>query len=191
MYFKLLTDGNSAIWGTGTWPEVGQWYDLGEDSGELESCYHGLHLTDENSLAYWLTFDGDSTEYFNIYEAEYEGECIRSDDNKIVVRKARLVRSLTVTEDMICEAVITFIRKYLTDSPYLDRFNEVLPTLVPNEVLDVDGFPGWLNNLVSLFDIDDMLPYLDSAITCLPGSNKQNMKLFSNILAELIISENK
>jgi hypothetical protein len=90
-YKVLNQDGSAYHGGYGTWPlptkhddgswEPGAW--LGVE-GPLVSCENGLHMCDgERQLLEWL---GPA-----LFEAEYDGERL-DDDNKIVVRKARLLR---------------------------------------------------------------------------------------------------
>ena len=64
----------------GNW-KPGKWME--KIRGELILCQNGYHLCREEGLLYWL---GDT-----IYEAEYKGIILKSDD-KVVVRQARLVR---------------------------------------------------------------------------------------------------
>jgi hypothetical protein len=79
--FKVLGEGRkSCHGGTGAWPAPGEWLEV---TGELVPCKHGLHLCREQDLVNWIGPE--------IWEAEYEGERVDGDD-KIVVRKARLVR---------------------------------------------------------------------------------------------------
>ncbi len=86
--FKVLGDGGQCIYGTGSWP-----LPVGDEPGErlvvegkLAPCANGLHLCRAGDLIHWLGAE--------IYEAEtFSGERI-DDDNKIVVREARLVRRI-------------------------------------------------------------------------------------------------
>ena len=64
----------------GGW-KLGKW--MPKISGELIACENGYHLCREKDLLTWLNA--------TIYEAEYKGEIIESDD-KVVVRQARLLR---------------------------------------------------------------------------------------------------
>ena len=64
----------------GSW-EPGKWMPI--IRGELIACENGYHLCREKDLLSWLNE--------SIYEAEYKGKLIES-DNKVVVRQARLVR---------------------------------------------------------------------------------------------------
>lgn len=91
MYYKILTDdgkscnGGNMQWSLptkddGTWTP-GDW--MPDIEGELEPCENGYHLCRPQDLVHWLNEA--------IFEAEYEGEIIESDD-KIVVRRARLLR---------------------------------------------------------------------------------------------------
>ena len=79
--------------GTGTWHlpkngDPGAW--MPEIEGDLEPCVRGYHLCSFDNLLEWA---GPT-----LYEAEYEGEII-SCDNKVVVRKARLVRRIETWND--------------------------------------------------------------------------------------------
>ena len=87
--FKVLNvDGTCYHGGTGQWSlphdgQPGDWMPVIE--GDLEACANGYHLCRESDLIFWL---GPA-----IYEAEYRGDRIDS-DNKVVVRQARLLRRL-------------------------------------------------------------------------------------------------
>ena len=86
--FKVLDKGRMPFHGgSGRWPAKGKWLEV---KGELVLCKRGLHLCREKDLVLWLGPE--------IWEAEYEGERLDGDD-KIVVRKARLVRKLTTWND--------------------------------------------------------------------------------------------
>ena len=81
--FKVLDKGRKAYHGgMGTWPNPGTWLEV---EGPLVPCENGLHLCRERDLVGWLGPE--------IWEVEYEGERVDADD-KIVVRKARLIRKL-------------------------------------------------------------------------------------------------
>ena len=89
--FKVLDGNKPAHGGSGTWPlamwKPGDWL---EAEGKLEPCCNGLHLCREGDLARWLGPD--------IWAVEYDGERIDCDD-KIVVRKARLVHKYETWND--------------------------------------------------------------------------------------------
>jgi hypothetical protein len=79
--YKVLGEGREAYHGgTGAWPAPGEWLAV---DGPLVLCENGLHLCRAKDLVHWLGPE--------IWEAEYEGEVVEGDD-KVVVRKARLVR---------------------------------------------------------------------------------------------------
>ena len=86
-YKVLGPDRRSYHGGSGTWPAPGMWLEV---KGALEPCSNGLHLCAREHLLSWL---GPA-----IWEAEYEGECIDHDD-KLVVRRARLVRQVEAWND--------------------------------------------------------------------------------------------
>ena len=93
-YYKVLNNKGECINGgkgkwylptkqkDGTW-EPGKWMPVID--GELEACRHGYHLCRPNDLIFWLNEA--------IFEAEFVGESVNI-CNKIVVRKARLVRKI-------------------------------------------------------------------------------------------------
>ena len=88
MYYKVLLDGKSFHGGDFEWslPEngkPGKWHSV---KGDLKMCERGFHLTD-NPPKWW-----DRTA--KCYEVEYK-DALAPQDDKICVRKVRLVRELT------------------------------------------------------------------------------------------------
>jgi hypothetical protein len=92
MLFKVLNeDGTAHHGGYGRWNlpthnedntwHPGEW--MPAIKGDLLPCQNGYHLAQDAQLLDWL---GPA-----IYEAEYDGEMMHA-DNKIVVRRARLLR---------------------------------------------------------------------------------------------------
>lgn len=82
LYKVLHPDRFAFHGGLGTWPAPGEWIEV---AGPLVPCQNGLHLCRERDLVRWL---GPA-----IWTAEHEGEIVECDD-KIVVRRARLVRRI-------------------------------------------------------------------------------------------------
>ena len=93
-YYKVLkSDGSCVNGGKGKWhlPKKkkdgtwtpGKW--MPEIEGELEPCENGYHICRPADLVHWL----DEA----IFEVEYQGEIVE-DDNKCVIRKARLLRGV-------------------------------------------------------------------------------------------------
>ena len=82
VYKVLNTDRTSCNGGNAVWP-VGEW--MPEIEGPLKPCANGYHLCRRQDLINWL---GPA-----IWVAEYEGERV-DDDDKIVVRRARIVEQL-------------------------------------------------------------------------------------------------
>jgi hypothetical protein len=93
-YYKVLgkggvsCNGGDAKWSIPHDGEPGDW--MPEIIGELIPCKNGYHLCRTKDLVVWLNDE--------IYEAEFEGEIIESDD-KVVVRKARLLRKLKTWDE--------------------------------------------------------------------------------------------
>jgi hypothetical protein len=93
-YYKVLgTGGVSCNGGDAKWSiphdgEPGDW--MPEIIGELIPCKNGYHLCRTKDLVVWLNAE--------IYEAEFEGEIIEYRD-KVVVRKARLLRKLETWDE--------------------------------------------------------------------------------------------
>ncbi len=92
-YYKVLKPKGRTIYGTGSWglpsgKRPGKWMDA---DGPLIVCENGLHLCRRNDLVQWL---GPC-----IFEAEHDGSEIIESDNKVVVRRARLVRQLDTWND--------------------------------------------------------------------------------------------
>ena len=80
--YKVLGEGQTSYHGgSGKWTK-NRWRSV---TGEVVPCENGLHLCRREDL---LTWPGPE-----IWEAEYEGELVEADD-KVVVRKARIVRKL-------------------------------------------------------------------------------------------------
>jgi len=91
--YKVLNTDGSPCHGGGTWhlptdDGPGEW--MPAIKGKLVACQNGYHLCREQDLINWL---GPA-----IYEAEYRGERV-DDDNKIVVREARLLRRIDAWND--------------------------------------------------------------------------------------------
>jgi hypothetical protein len=80
--FKVLNGLKSCHGGSHTWT-IGEWVEV---SGELIPCENGIHLCREQDLVHWLGKD--------IYEAEYDGKMVETED-KIVVRRARITNHLS------------------------------------------------------------------------------------------------
>jgi len=78
--------------GTGVWPlpngHPGAWL---EASGPLVPCQNGLHLCEVTDLVNWIAPA--------LWEAEYEGESIRHEGTKTVVRRARLIKRVDAWND--------------------------------------------------------------------------------------------
>ena len=75
--WNLPTKNDDGTWKPGKWmPKV---------EGKLKPCYNGYHICRREDLIHWL----DEA----IFEVEYRGKIVE-DDNKCVVRKARLMRRL-------------------------------------------------------------------------------------------------
>jgi hypothetical protein len=77
--FKILNGLKSCHGGNHSWT-IGEWFEV---AGDLIACENGIHLCREQDLLHWLEKD--------IYDAEYDGEYMESED-KIVVRKARITK---------------------------------------------------------------------------------------------------
>src|SRR5574342_18448 len=87
--YKVLDSDGSARMGVGKWhlphgDKPGEWMPAIE--GDLIPCERGYHACTAAQLIEWL---GP-----RIFELEYEGELVES-DNKAVMRRARLLRELT------------------------------------------------------------------------------------------------
>ena len=88
-YYKVLkNDGSCANGGSGKWHlpkrgKPGEW--MPKIEGKLELCANGYHICQPQDLIHWL----DEA----IFEVEFDGEIVE-DDDKCVVRKARLVRKV-------------------------------------------------------------------------------------------------
>ena len=98
-YYKVLqADGGCANGGNGTWflPtkrkdgtwKPGKW--MPRIKGKLEPCMNGYHICRPQDLVHWL----DEA----IFEVEYKGKIIK-DDDKCVVREARLLRRIETWDE--------------------------------------------------------------------------------------------
>lgn len=98
-YYKVLkNNGKCANGGNGKWYlpkklkdgtwKPGKW--MPEIKGELEPCENGYHICRVQDLVCWL----DEA----IFEVEFDGEIVE-DDDKCVVRKARLLRKIEAWND--------------------------------------------------------------------------------------------
>jgi hypothetical protein len=89
--YKVLNEDGSAIYADFTWPlpngKPTKWV---RAKGDLVLCENGIHLAREQDLPYWL---GPA-----IFRAEARGERI-DDENKIVVREARLIEKVETWND--------------------------------------------------------------------------------------------
>jgi len=127
LYKVLHSDGSCCNGGTGKWhlpkdKRPGKW--MPTLKGDLNPCFHGYHLCRFDDLLSWLNEA--------IYEVEYDGELIKC-DNKVVVRRARLVRKLKwdrssfllYLADVAEHVLYLYEAKYPTDS----RVKECIITL--------------------------------------------------------------
>ena len=90
-YKVLKANGDCCNGGTGSWYlptkkkdgtwKPGKW--MPKIKGKLEPCKNGYHICRPHDLVHWLDEE--------IFEVEYKGKIIE-DDNKCVVREARLLR---------------------------------------------------------------------------------------------------
>ena len=121
LYWKILNPDRTAFHGgNGQWPEAGEWLEV---SGKLVACKHGLHLCRKPDLVHWL---GPT-----IWEAEAEGEQIETED-KVVVRKARLVRQLNTWNERTARLFACDCAESVL--PIYERFNT---STAPRETIAV------------------------------------------------------
>ena len=112
---RVPCHGGSGKWTKGKWRRV---------KGELVPCEHGLHLCREADLVRWLGPE--------IWEAEYEGERVDADD-KVVVRKARIVRKLETWNErtarlFACDCAERVLPVYEKEYPDDKRPREAIET---------------------------------------------------------------
>ena len=90
-YYKVLHEDGKPKWGgRGTWSlpegdEPGEW--MPPIEGRLIPCVRGYHLCRPADLIYWI----DEC----VFEAEWRGDEPIEEDDKIVVREARLLRKVS------------------------------------------------------------------------------------------------
>ena len=88
--YKVLVDGRSCHGGNMVWSlpkgrRAGRWH---AHDGDLVPCSSGLHL--KKDYVKWLKAGCES------YEAEADGEIVERDDDKVVCKRVRLLRRVTV-----------------------------------------------------------------------------------------------
>ena len=110
LYKVLNEDMTSCNGGDATW-KFGEWMPVID--GELLPCVNGYHLCRREDLVEWL---GEA-----IYEAEYRGEMVKS-DNKVVVREARIIRKLDNWNDrtarlFVCDCAEQSLQYYENEFP--------------------------------------------------------------------------
>lgn len=100
IYYKVLLAGaspqeKSFKWSLptkladGSW-KPGEWHEI---DGDLNMCHNGFHLTALPHYWHNQYFSKGNEDLLEVWIAEYEGEVKDiNDDNKICVRKARLVK---------------------------------------------------------------------------------------------------
>jgi hypothetical protein len=126
VYYKILkNDGSCANGGKGRWHlptknadgtwTPGKW--MRKLSGELNPCHYGYHICRSEDLIHWL----DEA----IFEVEYEGEIVETDD-KCVVRKARLLRKIETWNERTARLFAADCAEHVLpiferDYPYDDR----------------------------------------------------------------------
>ena len=86
LYKMLGPDRWCCYGGSGVWPEPGEWLRV---KGELARCKNGLHLLTVSQLPQWVV------EEIEVWEVEADARYRHLEGvDKVVVRRARLVRSL-------------------------------------------------------------------------------------------------
>lgn len=102
-FFKILKEDRSAPYVPRfKWPETGVW--TKPIKGELRACSNGYHLMRPRDLAYWLKHKNPSRGYkLFLVEAEIKGmlRCI----SKVVVRRARIVKRISVSRKLLGKSV--------------------------------------------------------------------------------------
>lgn len=92
-YYKVLKYGRSFCGGNFTWSlpkgdQPGEWHEV---EGKVVPCSNGFHVTTDP--AYWISCD-----QCDIYIVEVDGRIIKEQD-KVVAKRARLIRKLTRAEE--------------------------------------------------------------------------------------------
>lgn len=92
--YKYLKYDGSSIYGHGKWSlptedGPGEW--MPPIEGELEPCKNGYHACREDQLHLW---SGD-----RLYELEHDGEVLEHRHDKVIVRRARLLRRMVILGD--------------------------------------------------------------------------------------------
>jgi len=121
LYKVLNEDMTSCNGGNATW-KLGEWMPVID--GELIPCENGYHLCRRGDLVEWF---GET-----IWEAEYRGEIVES-DNKVVVREARVIRKLDTWNKrtarlFACDCAEQSLQYYENEYPDDKRPREAIET---------------------------------------------------------------
>ena len=121
LYKVLNTDMTSCNGGNATW-KLGEWMPVIE--GDLVPCENGYHLCRREDLIHWL---GEV-----IYEVEYRGEIVE-DENKVVVREARITSKLEAWNDrtarlFACDCAEQSLQYFENEYPDDKRPRETIET---------------------------------------------------------------
>jgi len=85
-YLKATRSGRRATHASGfVWPEHGEWFQV--TPGRLRACEHGIHVCRPDQITAWLS---DELHLIEVADRFQRIEC----EDKVVVRRARLVRQL-------------------------------------------------------------------------------------------------
>lgn len=109
MFYKLLNKGREAIWGYGSWPDIGEWHSV---QGQLYVCENGLHVTNAEFLGIWILHNAIMPDILELYEVEI-GEKHFQHGSKWVTNRARLLKKLPFTEEIFLQALSKFFLKLM------------------------------------------------------------------------------
>ena len=151
MYYKVLNDDGTPYHGGS-----GQWHlPDGDTPGEwmpridnIVPCESGYHLCREGDLLQWL---GPA-----IFEAEYRGEVIETDD-KIVVSEARLIRRLDAWNERTARLFACDCAErvaHLNDDPRVQNTIDVARRYANGEASDKELGAAWAAARAAAWDAE-------------------------------------
>jgi len=102
-FFKILREDRTAPYVPQfKWPKNGVW--TNPIRGELQACFNGYHLIRPRNLDCWLQNKNPPRGY-RLFLVEAETEGMLQSINKVVVRRARIVKRISVSRALLGDKV--------------------------------------------------------------------------------------